>query len=309
MEIQPPPIAEASKEKQERALLKWFRKLFPAKNDNSLRIVIEELMEEGEKDSSTSSVALHERKLIENILGLRDLPVDDVMIPRADIVAVDIDITQEQLFALLRQKPHSRIPIYKGDMDNIVGAIHMKDLVIGLAAGEEFQLRDIMRDVLIVSPAMRAMDLFLQMRQSKVHMAMVIDEFGGIDGLITINDLIEAVVGEIDDEFDFEIEPQLIERPDGSLLADARYPIDDFEERYGHILTEEERENIETIGGLVVSIAGRVPSRGEVVQHQNGMEFEVIDADPRRVMRVRLRNVPLQDSLTSTAAPAAIEKD
>lgn len=277
----------------EPAVLRWVRRLFPVnRNDNSLREALEELMGEDDNNASGSSVALHERKLIANILELRDLPVQDIMVPRADMVAVDIDTTRDQLFALLRQKPHSRIPVFKGDMDNVVGAIHMKDLVIGLARGETFELRDIMRDVLVVSPAMRVMDLFLQMRQSKTHMAMVIDEFGGIDGLITINNLIEVVVGEIDDEFDFDIEPQLIERPDGSLLADARFPIEDFEERYGKILTEEERENIDTLGGLVISIAGRVPARGEVIPHSNGMEFEVVDADPRRVTRVRLRGLP-----------------
>lgn len=272
-------------------LFAWLKKLMPAKNDNTLREAIEELIEEDDKKSDSAG-AIHERKLISNILELRDLPVIDVMVPRADIVAMDIDSSKEDLFKLLAQKPHSRLPVYQGDMDNIIGAIYMKDIVACFSTGSDIVLRDIMRDVLVVSPSMRVMDLFLQMRQSKVHIAVVVDEFGGIDGLITINDLIEAIVGEIDDEFDFEIEPQMIERPDGSVLADARFPIEDFEERYGRILSEEEREDVDTLGGLVTYEAGRMPARGEVIKHDNGMEFEIVDADPRRIMRVRIRNLP-----------------
>jgi len=276
-------------------ILGWVRNLLPVKQQNSddtLRDAIEELIEE-EDSAPQSSVAAHERMLISNILELRDLPVVDVMVPRADIVALNVNAPKEDLYALLQQKPHSRIPVYKDDLDNIIGVINMKDLVTTLTQGTHFELRDIMRDVLVVSPAMRVMDLLLQMRQSKVHIAFVVDEFGGIDGLITINDLIAAIVGEIDDEFDFDIAPQLIERPDGSAIVDARMPLTDFEERYGDLFTEdEEHEEADTLGGLVSYIAGRVPARGELIKHDSGLEFEIIDADPRRIMRLRIRNLP-----------------
>lgn len=283
------------------SIINWVKNLLPAKlsDDDALREAIVELIDE--KDTKpTSAVAAHERRLITNILELRDLPVVDMMIPRADIVSIDIKTSREALMQLLTEKPHTRLPVYKDDLDNIVGVINLKDLISYLASGSDFEIRDLMRDAMVVSPAMRVMDLILQMRQSKVHIAFVIDEFGGIDGLITINDLIEAIVGEIDDEYDFEIQPQLIERPDGSAIADARFPIEAFEARYGNLFSEdEENEEVDTLGGLVTYIAGHVPTRGEVIPHKSGLEFEVIDADPRRITRVRIRNLPKKDTPTS----------
>ncbi|MEZ0262713.1 MAG: hemolysin family protein [Alphaproteobacteria bacterium] len=280
----------------------WFKSIIPARedthDDDSLRDAIEELIDDKET-APQSAVAAHERLLISNILQLRDLPVVDAMVPRADIVAISVDTTKEDLYNLLSEKPHSRIPVYKDDLDNILGVINVKDIVANLKNDGAFEVRDIMRDVLVVSPAMRVMDLLLQMRQSRVHIAFVVDEFGGIDGLITINDLIEAIVGEIDDEYDFDIEPQLIERPDGTAIADGRYPIVDFEKKYGETFAEnEEHEEVDTMGGLVTFIAGHVPTRGEVIKHAaSGVEFEVIDADPRRVMRVRIRNIPKRPTM------------
>lgn len=284
-------------------IIQWVKSFLPPKEedadgtDDSLLEAIEELIEE-EDTPPQSAVAAHERRLISNILQLRDLPVVDIMVPRVDIVAIDIDTTREELIQLLTEKPHSRIPIYRGDMDNIVGVVHMKDLVAKMATGLTFELKEIMRQAMVVSPAMRVMDLLLQMRQSKVHIAFVIDEFGGIDGLITISDLIEAIVGEIDDEFDFDMDPQMIERADGTAIADARYPLEKFEEKYGDIFSEnEENEEVDTIGGLVSYIAGRVPSRGEVIIHEpSKVEFEVMDADPRRVTRLRIRNLPKKEA-------------
>jgi magnesium and cobalt transporter len=278
-------------------LVSWVKNLLPSKqpaDDNSLREAIEELIEEEEDRPPASAVAAHERHLISNILSLRDLPVADVMVPRADIVAVEMSATQEELLEILGQKPHTRLPVYKENLDNVVGVINMKDMVAILASGKNFVIKDIMREALFVSPAMRVMDMLLQMRQSKGHIAFVVDEFGGIDGLVTINDLIGAIVGEIDDEFDFDITPEMIERPDGAIIADARYPIEDFEERYGNIFSEDdEHDEVDTLGGLVTYIAGRVPARGEIIRHESsGIEFEVIDADPRRVVRLRLRHLP-----------------
>ena len=276
--------------------MSWVKSFLPAKpsNEDSLRDAIEELIEEtvGEEQPQ-SAVAVHERHLISNILQLRDLPVVDVMVPRADIVAVDITTTKDELYQILSERPHSRIPVYKDDLDNIVGVIHMKDLVANIANKKDFGVKDVMREVMVVSPAMRVMDLLLQMRQSKVHIAFVVDEFGGIDGLISINDLIEAVVGEIGDEFDSGITPQLVERTDGSAIVDARYPVEQFEARYGNIFAEdEESDEADTLGGLVTYIAGHVPARGEIIRHTSGVEFEVIEADPRRIMRLRIRNLP-----------------
>lgn len=294
----PVPEEGPEKDQENSGLVTWVKSLLPVKSvndDDSLRDAIEELIEE-DATSQQSAVARHERKLISNILQLRDLPVAKVMVPRADIVAIDIASPREDLIKLLAEKPHSRIPVYKGDMDNVIGFVHIKDLVAHIADGQPFELKDIMRDVLVVSPAMRVMDLLLQLRQSKVHIAFVVDEFGGIDGLITIGDLIEAIVGEIDDEYDFDIDPQLIERPDGSAIADARYPIKAFEAKYGNVFEDEEDdEKVDTLGGLITALAGHVPSRGEIIRHASGIEFEVLDADPRRVTRVRIRHLPKKE--------------
>lgn len=269
-----------------------LRRLLPVKTDTSFREAIEELIEEEAEQPPESTVALHERRLITNILQLRDMAVIDIMVPRADIVAIDINTDREELMNILVHKPHSRIPVYRKDPDNIVGMVHMKDIVSTFAAAKSFEMKDLLREVLVVSPAMRVLDLLLQMRQSRVHIALVVDEFGGIDGLLTINDLVEAIVGEIDDDYSFEIQPQMIERPDGSVLADARFPVEDFEKKYGAILTDGERSEADTLGGLVNAMAGRVPVRGEILTHSSGLEFEVIDGDPRRVTRLRLRHLP-----------------
>ncbi len=286
------PAAEPQHAPEKGKLWQLLRGLLPLKNDTSFREAIEELIEEESDSPPESTVALHERRLITNILQLRDLAVVDIMVPRADIVAIDVNTSRDELLKILTQKPHSRIPAYRKDPDNIVGMIHMKDIVSSFSQGKPFELKDILREVLVVSPAMRVLDLLLQMRQSRVHIAMVIDEFGGIDGLLTINDLVEAIVGEIDDDYGFEVQPQMIERPDGSILADARFPIGEFEKKYGEVLTDEEREEADTLGGLVNTIAGRVPIRGEILTHTSGIEFEIIDGDPRRVTRLRLRNLP-----------------
>jgi CBS domain containing-hemolysin-like protein len=139
---------------------------------------------------------------------------------------------------------------------------------------------------------MRVLDLLLEMRLKRTHMALVVDEYGGIDGLVTIEDLVEQIVGEIEDEHDRDVEPDYVERPDGVIEADARMPLEEFEARVGPLLDEEDREDIDTLGGLVFFLAGRVPSRGELIVHPSGLEFEVVDADPRRIKRLRVRNVP-----------------
>jgi CBS domain containing-hemolysin-like protein len=281
-----------TEEKQPR-LISWIKDFLPSKPENSLRDAIEELIEEKSEDSKNESqIARHERMLISNILELRDLSVLDVMVPRADIVGIDITTSQEELYDILSTKPHSRLPVFESDLDNIVGILHMKDLVASIAKREPFNLKKLMREAMVVSPAMRVLDLMLQMRQSRIHIAMVVDEFGGIDGIITINDLIEAIVGEIDDDYTFETTPHLIERPDGSVIADARIDIEHFEEKYSAFLTEEERDEVDTLGGLVIYICGHMPARGEIITHSSGMTFEILEADPRRINRLKIKNIP-----------------
>lgn len=288
-----PPVERRNKKPFAERVKRFFKR---KQNDTDLREAIEELITDSNNNAveNTDKVAIaeHERALITNVLDLRDLPVVEVMVPRADILAIDVSTPYGELVKLLSETAHSRIPVYEEELDNVIGAVHMKDVVGQLQKKEKFELKKILRNVLVVAPSMRVMDLLVQMRQSRVHLAMVVDEFGGIDGLITINDLIEAIVGEIDDEHVSEIQPQLIERADGSVIVDARYEIEEFEEKYGNILDEEDQEDVDTLGGFVNAIAGHLPIRGEIIPYENGLEFEVIDADPRRIKRIRIRNLP-----------------
>ncbi len=263
--------------------------------DSALRESIETILEEtewqeGEDDTPISD---HEKVMLLNILKLRHITAYDVMVPRADIVSVDADTGMEELLQLMSDKGHSRLPVYRKNLDDIVGVVHIKDVLAQKGQKKRFRLSSITRDALIVAPSMRVLDLLLEMRLTRVHMSLVVDEYGGIDGLVTIEDLVEEIVGEIEDEHDVTVAHRLMVRPDGSLTVDARMDIEDFETRVGPLLTEEEREeDIDTLGGLVASLAGHVPARGELVEHPSGVVFEIVEADPRRIKRLRVRNLP-----------------
>ncbi len=259
----------------------------------TLRHAIEEYIEEADDDlEGSSSMASHERSLISNVLKLRDTTVIDVMIPRADIAAVDVHADQETLMALLAERQFSRIPVYRDTLDDILGTIHIKDILSVIAANKKLDIKSMIRPVPIVSPSLPVLDLLLKMQADRRHMVLVVDEHGGIDGLVTVGDLIEIIVGEFEDEFDNETTPQMIEKEDGSVIVDARLDIEEFEDQYGEILSEEEREEVDTLGGLVFYTAGRIPARGEVIEHESGMVFEILDADQRRISRLHIRNIP-----------------
>lgn len=223
------------------------------------------------------------------------LTVEDVLTPRADIVAIDIDAPFETVVARFLENEHSRMPLYRGNLDDPVGVVHIKD-VFKLLAGKKPRtgasvLKKIAREVLFVPPSMPAQALMAQMQSSRAHLALVIDEYGGTYGLVTLEDLVEAVVGEIDDEHDEAQVSGLTERPNGDIDADARVLLEDLEARLGNgeLAPPEMEEDIDTVGGLVTALAGRLPRRGEVISHPGGFEFEVTAADPRRVRRVRIR--------------------
>ncbi len=271
-----------------------IKSLFKPKTDSTLRETIEEYIEEQSAPNGPHepSISEHEKTLISNILDLKDMKATDIMIPRADIVALNVETTEKELLSLLAEKQYSRIPVYQGTLDHVVGAIHIKDILETMARGKKLNVKGLVREVPIISPSMQLLDLLLQMRLTRKHMVLVVDEYGGIDGLINIGDVIEAIVGEIDDEHDPEDQPSLTTKTDGTVLADARYDLDEFEDEFGKVLSEEERQEHDTLGGVVFSLAGRVPARGEVLKHENGMIFEIVEADPRRVSKIRIRNIP-----------------
>jgi magnesium and cobalt transporter len=273
-------------------LRNWLRQLTGSRNGEttSLREELEELIEEHKEEQPIDP---HERTLLSNILKLHELNAADIMVPRVDIVGVEVDTPFHEAVKQIVDQGHSRVPLYRETLDDVLGMIHIKDLLPYAADGKPIPLAKIARKVLFAAPSTPVLDLLLQMRLARVHMALVVDEFGGIDGLVTIEDVIEEIVGEIEDEHDDADQPKLIERPDGTLIADARTRIAALQERVTTpLLSPAQEEGIETLGGLVGALAGRVPSRGEVFKHSSGLEFEVLDADPRRIKRVRVRGLP-----------------
>ena len=239
------------------------------------------------------------------LANLRKLRVDDVAIPKVEIAAVPLDIGKDELVEVFREHGFSRVPVYKGTLDHPQGLVLLKDLALthGFGANGRFSLKRLLRPILYAPPSMPTGVLLQKMQKERVHMALVIDEYGGVDGLVTIEDLIETVIGEIDDEHD-EVEGALWkEEKSGVILAQSTAPLEEIEAALGlKLRADGEDEEIDTIGGLVFLRAGRVPVRGEVVDHESGAEIEIVDADPRRIKRLRIRLPAAAQGASSSAA-------
>ncbi|GFE63081.1 hemolysin family protein [Litoreibacter roseus] len=228
-------------------------------------------------------------------IGLGNLDVkrvEDVATPRAEIISVPVTIELDELVKVFRESGLTRLPLFEETLDTPVGMIHLKDLSLKHGFNgqkSDFTLRDMARPVLFVPPSMPIGVLLQKMQSERTHMALVIDEYGGVDGLVTIEDLIEQVLGEIEDEHDVDEDALWLQERAGSYLVQARAPLADFEEQSGIRLSDDEMdEEVDTLGGLVFMLSGRVPTRGEVVKHPSGAEFEIVDADPRRIKRLRV---------------------
>ena len=264
----------------------WLKGLFGIKTSESVRDTLEEILEEREEQEQP--INADERLLLANILELRHRTVHDVMVPRADVVGIDEDTSLDDVIQIITREGHSRLPVFEDTLDDTIGFIHAKDVLAWRGMQADFTPAKIIRKVLFVSPSMQVLELLLEMRVVRAHMALVVDEYGGVDGLVTIEDLVEEIVGEIEDEHDNSPELKLTKVLDGEYIADARVTVETLEEELGSILDEEEREDLDTLGGLVFSLTGRVPVRGELVRHPSGLEFEILDADPRRIRKLRL---------------------
>lgn len=279
------------------------------KPNGSARAEIEDAIAADEAAGETLSA--DERAMLRAILKLGDMRVEDVMIPRADIEAIDVESTLAEVIALFRESGHSRMPAYRETLDEPVGMVHIRDLMAwiadrALAASQaedprfDFSTVDLtktleetklVRPLLFVPPSMPARVLLKRMQTTRTQMALVIDEYGGTDGLVSIEDIVEIIVGEIEDEHDLEEEPAVHKVAEGVYIADARTELDDVKEAIGpDFQVGAKGEEIETIGGLVFAVTGRIPPKGEVVQAVDGFDFEVLDADPRRIKRVRIRD-------------------
>lgn len=273
--------------------------------------------------ASPKASDLSQRRMVTAAERFHRLRVDDVMVPRADIVSVDSTSTLSELSAAFKEAGHSRLPVYKETLDDPTGMVHIKDLLPYLMLNAKGRtnktypdkkvLQYIKREVLFVPPSMLAQDLLRRMQGRRIHMAIVVDEYGGTDGLVTIEDLIETIVGDIDDEHDErDPEVQIVTGKNGRSIweADARILIDDFEKAIGRdFATPDEEDDVDTLGGLIFTLAGRVPERGEIIRHASGVEFEVMDADSRRVKRLRIADLKHKGADRPAKAEAEAEAD
>ena len=291
----------------------WFERLlqtFGLGEEPDLRELIEDALARSKSDTLSSQ----ERSMLRRILRLGTLTIEDVMVPRADIIAVDDTISVADLMGVFRQAEHSRVPVYHETLDDPRGMVHIRDLMSWITSeaeackegslnlgkvdlGRSIASINILREILYVPGSMSVLDLLLKMQTTRLHLALVVDEYGGTDGLVSIEDLVEEVVGDIADEHDVDDEPLIKSDPRLGLVADARTPISDLEKHLGlELASEEQEEEVDTLGGLVFAIAGRIPARGELVQHPSGIEFEVLDADPRRIKKLRIHLPPAAET-------------
>ncbi|MEK7660632.1 MAG: hemolysin family protein [Pseudomonadota bacterium] len=290
------PSDENEPNQKKSGLFRRIKSVFARKNEKKHNA--EKIVESLEKVSE--ELETNKREMLYKVASFDKLTVGDVMVPRADILAVEIDTNLGELARIMAKHQHSRLPIYRDSLDNPLGFVHVKDVLELLAPDEngkveavfsELPLSKIGRELVYVPLSMRLPNLLLQMRALRCHMALVVDEYGGTDGLITIEDLVEEIVGDIDDEHDDEEAPLIVERAPNIWEADAKLDLAEFHELTSIDLNLENMEDeIDTLGGLAFALAGRVPPRGEIIKHPNGFELEILDADPRSIKRILLRS-------------------
>lgn len=273
--------------------VKWFREKVAGREEASLKEVIEEALEE---NGHSSGMTEEERTLLKNVVAFGELSVKDIMVPRTDILALERDTSLHELLAHIKDIGHTRVPVFHESLDKIEGFIHVKDLFAYIAHDKPFSMTEVMRDILFVPPSMRIVDLLLKMRMSGCHMAVVVDEYGGTDGLVTMEDLFEEIVGEIQDEHD-ENEPVSMFRwvNDHVLEIDARADIHEVEEVLGMRLrpAEDDEPDYDTFGGYIFSHLGRVPAKGEIIaRHDLNLKIDITAADPRRIHKARIVRLP-----------------
>ena len=272
-------------------MISFLSKFFPIfSRPASRREELTELLQESLDDKT--SFDSHEGTLLQNFLGLRDTTAADVMVPRADIVSVALADGFDDIIQQMSDANHSRVPVYRDTLDDVAGIIHIKDLFANLRNDQTPEVESLLRPALFISPTIRLLDLLHEMRLRRRHLALVVDEFGGVDGLITIEDLVEEIVGEIEDEHDTTAQLRFDQKSDGTAIVDARFEVETLEAITGPLLNDDERDEIDTLGGLVFSLAGRVPGHGEVVRHRAGVQFEILEGDPRRITLLKLRGLP-----------------
>ncbi len=266
-----------------------IKSFFFSSNKENIKDVLEDIIEDN--GNSVENIDDGTKKIFKNIIQLNDKCIEDVMIPRADIDSVPSNIKINQLITFINKTKHSRIPVYEENLDKVIGMIHIRDLFEKINKSTKVKRdikisRSIIRKILFSSPSMRILDLLLKMRSEQIHMSIVVDEFGGTNGLVTIEDLVEEIVGEIKDEHDFEEIDILKKISKKTYEVSARLTVDEFEKKLGIFFESVDKEDIDTVGGLVFNLIGKIPSRGQVISHKSGLEFTILDADTRKIKRL-----------------------
>ena len=233
----------------------------------------------------------NEKNLIKNILNLNEKSVEDIMVPRAEIISIEKKKTIKEILLVIKNESHSRMPVYDQNLDNVLGFLHIKDVIKNIN-NKNFIINDILREVLYVAPKSPILELLKRMRSSRIHMGLVVDEFGGVDGLVTIEDLVEEIVGEIEDEHDAEDDEVKIKRVnDRTIIVDASYKIIELEDLFQLKIKEAKEEEIDTVGGLVSYVANKVPNINEVFVFNNQLKFKILEADERRVIALEIKKI------------------
>jgi magnesium and cobalt transporter len=266
-----------------------FNKLFLKKNEK--KIDLESTRGEVRSLGKKAGLSYSERVMLDNVIGFSSIEVEEAMVPRADIVAVSETITLEECINVFRKAAHSRLPVYKGTLDEIIGMVHVKDILAYWHAEESFLLKNIIRKVIISTPSTPISILFQEMRSSKVHLSIVVDEHGGTDGLITIEDLLEEITGEIEDEHDTNYNLILSNNVDNSIIVDARIPLNELEAHYNCALIDPSID-VDTLGGLIFYFQKSIPEVGKEIRQPNGLIFKIIDADMRRIKKIKVSGFP-----------------
>ena len=255
----------------------------------NIKDVLEDLIEDNA--DSTEKIDDGTKNIFKNVINLNNKCIEDVMIPRADIDAVSIETTLTDLVSFIDKTKHSRIPVFENNLDKILGMIHIRDLFEKIHQKNTKKKstkisKKMIRKILFSSPSMKVIDLLLKMRSAQIHMAIVVDEFGGTNGIVTIEDLVEEIVGEIKDEHDFEEVDEIKKISKKSFEISARISLEEFEKRLSVNLNVDEKDEIDTLGGFIFFLLGRIPGRGEVVSYKKNIEFTIIEADTRRIKRI-----------------------
>jgi CBS domain containing-hemolysin-like protein len=327
-----PDIAPASAPRVD----SWLDRILTALGLKASATIREDLEDALHLREGAQSFTPQERAMLRNILGIRSVKVKDVMVPRAEIIAVPADITLADLLRVFRTQGHSRLPAYGETLDDPRGMVHIRDFLDYLSTRAEsgagrgrrkregasvldlgqvdlsatLQSARLLRPVLYAPPSMPAMDLLLRMQSTRTHMALIVDEYGGTDGLVSIEDLVEMIVGDIEDEHDDEGSERITTQPDGSLVVDARSALEQVAAALGVSFDNDPAAaDVDTIGGLLVTVAQRVPARGELISLDPGLEIEILDADPRRIKRVRIHRRRSASDPVATTDPTIEDAD